>query len=182
MQRISAGLLLLAFCTIFNGCASLYNEVDECLMTKHNKWIAYRAWRAHKGYWDCEPHRKDFGDGFREGYYDSMNGGGECPPTLPPRKYWSVHNTGPCSKEKTVAWYNGYAAGSMAAVSEGMRDRNRIVTASQIYQKHCQTQIEWPNQDAKPTEAMEQVIPPALEAGVPPEVEPSYIQAPEGLE
>jgi len=87
-----------------------------------------------------------------------------------------------CSKERTVAWYNGYAAGSMAAVSEGMQDRNRIVTASQLYKKNCPTQIAWPSDQAEPTEALDQVSPPALEAGVPPQVAPPYFQAPEGTE
>lgn len=143
MPRMAAGLLICAFCVLAPGCASIYDEVDECLMNKRNECSAFFAWRAHNKYWDCEPFKRDFGRGFKDGYFDTLNGGGECPPTLPPRCYWSIHNSGPNSKQRTVSWYNGYAAGSMAAVSEGVKNRNSIVTASQIY-KRCEPAFEWP--------------------------------------
>ncbi len=138
-------LLLLALSVQMCGCYTLHDTVNDTLTGCRDHLDARAAWMAHgRDLAACEEHPHHFGVGYREGYRAIAAGGNGCPPTLPPRKYWCVCYQSDAGKTKTVAWYNGYAAGTAAAEQDGVRERNRLVTASEIYRHNCpecQTEI-----------------------------------------
>lgn len=136
------GLLVLA-CQ-FSGCAQIYDYVDEGMTHCHDKFDSKIAWDRSRRDWKGQDHRIDFANGFKNGYYDAIQGGGQCPPTIPPRKYWSVHNRGPEAECRVVAWYDGYSMGVAQAHSDGMTNRGRMVTSAQIHGLNKPSVVEWP--------------------------------------
>ena len=138
------------------GCYSFQSCIDDSLISMRNSHEACRAWWACRGiYKECEPHLHHFGEGFRAGYQAVAEGGNGCPPALPPHHYWKGCYQSEKGREKVVAWYNGYSHGAFMAQSEGLPDRNRIVTAYELYRKNSPVvapEIPLPSEQAIDTE------------------------------
>ena len=106
--RWSLGLL--AFGLLVGGCADL----QELKIDARNKYLAREAWDDLQTTYGCMNYEKDFGRGFRDGYFDVAEGGEGCPPVLPPQRYWSARyreawkrclaNTGLCLNPKLSSW------------------------------------------------------------------------------
>ena len=130
------GLLVVA--GLLGGCAHTYDVCDEHMLKWRCCHDAKMAWLRCRGlYADvCNPH--DFGQGFRDGYESICMGGNGCPPAMPPRNYWSsscLVDDGHC---RTMAWYDGFHHGVLAAQCDGCEGRCNIVCAHDLYgQKPC---------------------------------------------
>ena len=162
---------LLGVLLLVTGCTQIYDAVDQHLIDFHDKIDAKAAWHECSDWWSDEPYVRDFRYGFKDGYYDAMQGGGKCPPTIPPRKYWSVHNRGADSAARVVAWYDGYVMGSTQAMADGNADKGQIVTASQIYHT-SQPEVAWPTEgetgmEPEPMHEPQLLPPPIPEPGKP---------------
>ncbi|MFG0335807.1 MAG: hypothetical protein ACF8TS_20800 [Maioricimonas sp. JB049] len=163
------------FCILFvsTGCAQIYNCVDGHLIDCRDRIDAKMAWHRCKPDWKHVHFRRDFADGFKSGYFDGLQGGGECPPVLPPRKYWSVHNRGPDSEARVVAWFDGYMMGSAEALIDGSANRGRVLTSAEIYGRFGkQPEVVWPDNADVPAAAPPPSAPPATEPGLVPPVIP----------
>lgn len=121
------------------GCSQCYECLDGHMTHMYDRRDARRSWAENRECYVDQEYQRDFRDGFLNGYYDVMQGGGQCLPTLPPRKYWSVHNRGPDAHCRITAWFNGYSQGSLQAMADGVQNRGQILTAAQIYAKACPT-------------------------------------------
>ncbi|MCA9053951.1 MAG: hypothetical protein KDA75_08950 [Planctomycetaceae bacterium] len=133
-MRSLALVLTLQLC----GCYTLHDCVNQSLIDVRDHCEAHAVWKScGKDQAACEEYPCNFGEGFREGYRAVSAGGNGCPPTLPPRKYWCVLYQNDEGRQKVVSWYNGYAAGAAAAHGNGVQERNRLVTATDLYHRQC---------------------------------------------
>ncbi len=112
----------------FSGCYGIRDGIDESSLKLRNTMRAHGAWWRSRSAYDGIECRGDFGSGFRDGYYDVLSGGSGQAPTLPPRKYWDVRHHNEEGHLKTLAWFNGFAHGALAAEQEGAAEWNQIVT------------------------------------------------------
>lgn len=119
------GILLLG-CS--SGCYEVRDGFDECSIKCRNKIRARCAWWRTRSVYDDIGYRDDFESGFRDGYYDVASGGSGKAPTLPPRKYWKPHYQNQEGHMRTLAWFDGFAHGALAAEQDGAAQWNRIVT------------------------------------------------------
>lgn len=143
------------------GCTQLRDCVDERLTDCRVGRYAHKAWERHEKYWRAEPFPKDFGKGFEAGYQAVMEGRGERPPSLPPRKYWNSMNIGERGKSRSLAWFNGYHAGANCALGDGVEDVMRITVAEQIYARQSSNvPVDW-NDAVIESHGSENVMPPA---------------------
>lgn len=168
MLRVVAIVLFATTSMSLLGCVQIYDSIDEQIIECRQKGVAKKAWKKNSDYWDNEIHKKDFGNGFRTGYYAVMQGKGTRPPTLPPRKYWSACNMKEDCKERTLSWFNGYASGANAALGDGVENHCRITTAEQLYRKApAEISSEWSEPSSSPME-LEPIEPEPLPELVPP--------------
>ena len=103
---------------------------ETCLFTDEMKgkvyfcMLAKKAWKTYQGeHPDCAG-SADFAKGFKHGYADYLEHGGDCclsRPT-PPFRYWKVHHETPEGRAATVAWLDGFRAGATAAKASGYRE------------------------------------------------------------
>lgn len=98
------------------GCA----ELQEVKIDFRNRYLAHEAWRDLREVYCDMNYEKDFGRGFRTGYYDVASGGNGCPPILPPQRYWSVRYMSTEGRARTEAWFAGFRYGAMVAEQDGI--------------------------------------------------------------
>jgi len=126
----------------FSGCNQLNDCISEELTNLSNCHRAKCAWcECRSNYFDCQDYLWDFGCGFREGYAAVLGGASGCPPTLPPRKYWSCcyqTEEGQCA---IVAWFDGYQHGAAVAMADG-GGFGGILTSDEIYRKNCRGPVD----------------------------------------
>jgi len=79
-------------------------------------------------------HHDHIENGFKAGYVSVALGGDGCPPTLPPRTYWSGSYQNSKGHEKMHTWFHGYSFGVLAAKQDGIADWNRLVTSPFVSQ------------------------------------------------
>ncbi|MCA9109618.1 MAG: hypothetical protein KDA52_06705 [Planctomycetaceae bacterium] len=135
------GVALLA--GLVSGCAHFYDPVDEALLSLQSCMSAKMAWhRNRQEYLDvCYPHH--FGKGFRAGYQSVCLGGAGCPPTLPPREYWSVCHQSEAGRTQSVEWFNGFSEGALVAQMDGRDRHHEIVTSQEINGQGCRLETEY---------------------------------------
>lgn len=109
-------ILSLAVCLGATGCA----EFQELKIDYRNRYLAKEAWESLQETYDCMNYEKDFGRGFRQGYYEVAMGGNGCPPVLPPRRYWSVRYMSMEGRARTEAWFAGFRYGALVAEQDGV--------------------------------------------------------------
>lgn len=132
MRRIEAlaarlaasGALGLAAAFGLTGCCyyELRDMVDECTMNTRNCYAARCAWHRCGGDYDG-PHGRAYKDGFIDGYSAVAGGSDGCPPSMPPRCYWSCCET---SCDEVAAYFNGYSRGAVCAEKDGVAGCSRI--------------------------------------------------------
>lgn len=132
MRRIEAlaarlaafGALGLVAAFGLTGCC--YYEIrdmfDECAVNARNGYAARCAWHRCGSDYDG-PYCMAYKDGFLDGYGKVAMGGDGCPPTMPPRCYWSCCGT---SCEEVAAYFNGYARGSVCCEGDGCAGCSRV--------------------------------------------------------
>jgi hypothetical protein len=129
---IIAAVLL---CVSASGCrmaAEITRNLvfETCLFTDEVKgkvyyrMLANSAWKSYRGeHPDCTG-SADFAKGFKRGYADYLEYGGDCclPRAVPPLRYLKVHYESPEGRAATVAWLDGFRAGATAAKASGYRE------------------------------------------------------------
>jgi hypothetical protein len=132
-QWMIIGAFLL--CVSASGCrmaAQITRNLvfETCLFTDevkgkvHYCMLANSAWTSYQGeHPDCAG-SADFAKGFKRGYADYLEHGGECclPRPLPPLRYLKVRYESPEGRAATVAWLDGFRAGATAAKASGYRE------------------------------------------------------------
>lgn len=101
----------LALTALFSGCASL----EDYHYRKVNEWRATSAYFSAKSSLPKECTDKDFGKGWRDGYFAVSTGECATQPAVPPPCYWdpSYQNAeGRCQIER---YYAGWQSGALAA-------------------------------------------------------------------
>jgi hypothetical protein len=100
-----------------------YLYTDTVASKIHYRCIAITAWKEYSaGHPDCAD-SSEFAKGFKEGYAEFLEeGGNECPPPVPPRKYWKLKYQNEAGRAATARWTAGYREGAVAAKASGTRD------------------------------------------------------------
>lgn len=121
--RAATGLVAL----LLAGCHQIYNDITDFRMARRVNREASHVWRVCSyAYEDQVYHLDDFRDGFRAGYAQVLGGGDVCPPTLPPKKYWSIRYQSQEGRERIDAWFSGHETGVATALQDGVQDEVRI--------------------------------------------------------
>ncbi len=129
----------------FSGCSSLHSGIrclssggwNDAVVNLRNRSFSLKAWHRRKHHFCHERHLADFCAGFRAGYEDVANGGGECTPAFPPQQYWSWQFQSAEGQARTAAWFAGYPHGARAAEEDGVGSWNQIAMSSGM-QAQCQ--------------------------------------------
>lgn len=130
---MKAAWWLLGLCALASGCSLVTSaarnvivETRLCLddLAEHNrnrKW-AQAAWNQVC----CESGEvagKDYEHGFKDGFLDYLEGGGNGePPTLPPKRYWQSCYQTPQGRQAVQDWFSGFRHGAAVAREDGYRD------------------------------------------------------------
>jgi hypothetical protein len=79
---------------------------------------------------------RDYARGFKEGYVDYLESGGDGePPAVPPRDYWG-HKTPWWDRQAAAAeWFEGFRDGAAAAMASGYREQ--ILVPSSCWAPGC---------------------------------------------
>lgn len=165
------GILLLG-CS--SGCYEIRDSIDEYKIECRNKMRARSAWRRARSCYDDIDYRDDFEHGFRAGYLDVASGGDGIAPTLPPRKYWECHYQSQEGQLRTVAWFDGFGHGALAADQEGVAQWNRIITNHES--RGGWQQDEWVEEEVMDPSAAGPSVPPPAPVSLP---EPDPVSLPE---
>ncbi|MCA9076488.1 MAG: hypothetical protein KDA93_15790 [Planctomycetaceae bacterium] len=132
-HRLAAALLV----GLFSGCAQLYDPIDEAKIHFRSCLQSQISWQKQRQQFQNVLYRHHFGRGYRAGYLSVCQGGNGCPPTLPPREYWTSHYQDAVGRAQSVEWFNGFAEGALAAQMDG-RDRfSEIVTSHAATGRGC---------------------------------------------
>lgn len=131
--------------TSFSGCSSLHSGIgslssggwNDAVVNLRNRSFSLKAWHRRKHHFCRERHLADFCAGFRAGYEDVANGGGECTPAFPPQQYWSWQFQSAEGQARTAAWFAGYPHGARAAEEDGVGSWNQIAMSAGM-QAQCQ--------------------------------------------
>src|SRR5262245_61489174 len=89
------------------------------------------------------PYSPDFCAGFKEGYADYLQFGGNGePPAVPPRHYWGQMS--PQGRAAAQEWFAGFRVGSAQARQEGMRETIIVpVSTSALVSEPCEYGYLW---------------------------------------
>ncbi len=143
-QGMIVGALIL--CLAASGCRMSVEIAENlvfetCLFTDEVKgkiyycMLANSAWNSYQGeHPDCAG-SADFAKGFKRGYADYLENGGDacCSRPLPPLRYWKVKAETPEGRAATVAWLDGFRAGATAAKASGYRELVIVPTGGKKY-------------------------------------------------
>lgn len=132
-MRLPSILSALVLCLGVSGCRMAsditHNVVFEtCLFVDEVKGkvyyrlLAHAAWKEYlAGHAECGD-SADFGKGFKLGYADYLeNGGDGSSHPLPPLRYWKIRHETPEGRAATAAWLKGFREGAAAAKASGYR-------------------------------------------------------------
>ena len=111
------------------GCGAGTLLPNRCLMDMRDRVLAKGAWHGCGSQYDG-PHRGAFKDGFLDGYANVCGGGVGQPPVVPPKKYQSACYSSAEGDSKTIAWFNGFSAGAVAASADGREGLREIVLST----------------------------------------------------
>ncbi len=92
----------------------------------YRQW-ALEAWSLESGSCGEPGSTDDYALGFRDGFVDTVYGGGEGePPPVPPRKFWNVGWRTEQGDAAAREWFAGYRHGAHVAQSGGYRERGVV--------------------------------------------------------
>ncbi len=96
--------------------------VDEVKGKVYYRMLACAAWKEYlAGHPECGD-SADFGKGFKLGYADYLESGGDgSSHPLPPLRYWKIRHETPEGRAATCAWLKGFHVGAAAAKASGYR-------------------------------------------------------------
>ncbi len=128
--RLNAPRFVVLACLVLgaSGCSMTkgvrdhfaYNDTtNDFVMGWRNTVWARQAWHNQKHHFAGHAEFHALGAGFRDGYVDVATGGSGCPPSVPPRKYWSWKYQTAEGQCKVAAWFEGFAHGARAAEVDG---------------------------------------------------------------
>jgi len=118
--------------TLMTGCYEFRDGIDDTAISMKNRTRALGAWAVSREMYDGIEHRRHFGKGFRDGYFDVAMGGNGCLPTLPPREYWGSWYQTDRGLSQVKAYFDGHQHGAMGAREYGAADYNSIPTSSEF--------------------------------------------------
>lgn len=133
-MRLRAALLIFGGCLLTSGCQLTWDTTQNlvfraCLFTDTMTSKAQYHHQANEAWGQyCSSHQdvsssSSFGKGFRTGYAEYLEDGGDtAPPPLPPMQYWKIKYQNPEGRKATQAWTQGYQAGATAAKGSGARN------------------------------------------------------------
>lgn len=178
MRRSFGRCLVLLLTCVVSGCSAggCYDCLDEMTTGCHDHLTAKLAWHRCKGCYCEVEYIGDFRGGFIDGYTHVMGGGGCCRPTLPPRKYWSSCTRGGDINCRIVAWYNGWDAGVVQAMRDGMGS-GPVTTAADIFHTNTTYAVPLP-EDLRRQTGDESGLAPVIPQMLPYEQEMLLEQAP----
>jgi len=163
MRRRPAWIAL-AMLMLTAGCSSL----RECAIGARYHVLASSAWQRYKLHCcdqECErPYLKDFGSGWRQGYYDVANRGSGQLPVVAPPKYWGIHYENPDGHSAMQAWFNGFQEGALAAQQDGVGNWAALPVAAPYEVDESTLSTDWktPSLMQQPTPASPAPEPPPV--------------------
>ncbi|TWU25779.1 hypothetical protein [Bythopirellula polymerisocia] len=102
-------------------------KVDRKRSIKAYREWAEEAWLRHSGASSGTQSPCDFEAGFKDGFVDYVNFGGNGePPPVPPRKYWNLAYRIPAGEPSAADWFAGFRYGARVAREEGYREKGVI--------------------------------------------------------
>ncbi len=113
------------------GCYSAMTHIDETIYGCQIHCQAKAAWRVSKPCYEHVDKRLDFRNGFIAGYESIARGGDGCQPVLPPPCYRKPCYMSPEGRCRTVAWFDGYSHGTVAAARDGIGTYSEVVVSPQ---------------------------------------------------
>lgn len=96
---------------------------DEVKGKVYYRMLAHTAWKDYRAEHPECPKSADFAKGFKLGYADYLeNGGNGSSHPLPPLRYWKVRHETPEGRAATVRWLEGFQVGTVMAKASGYRE------------------------------------------------------------
>lgn len=115
--------------TLLSGCSEFRDGIDDTAISMKNRTRALGSWAVSRGMYDGIEHRRHFGKGYRDGYFDVAMGGNGCQPTLPPREYWGSWYQTERGLAQVEAYFDGHEHGAMAGRDDGAAEFHSIPTS-----------------------------------------------------
>lgn len=140
LKNLGRSGLLAACCTagslsLFSGCTSFSSGLGsifsggclgDAIEMHRNRTCALKAWYRREHNFCDQANLRDFKAGFVDGYVAIADGKPGCPPSVPPKQYWSWAYQTPEGQAQMAAWYAGYPYGVQAAKDDGLNSWNHI--------------------------------------------------------
>jgi hypothetical protein len=93
-------------------------NLEHCRIRAEARNAAEKAWQEIDG---GQTYCKDYQLGFKEGFADYLQYGGNGePPSIPPRQYWKKDSI--AGRQLGMEWSAGFRTGAAAAKRTGLRD------------------------------------------------------------
>jgi hypothetical protein len=133
-MRASLALGVLGLGLLNLGCAMIGSGVDHVVyatkesVENHLERLRYRRWADEAWAQVCAAgpgvqFSEDYEDGFRAGFVDYVDAGGNGePPPLPPRRYQGLRYQNPEGYKAIEDWFGGYRDGAAAAAHGPYRE------------------------------------------------------------
>jgi hypothetical protein len=100
---------------------------------KQSRVLAQTAWREMEAQDSLSDVSDDYGAGFRKGYADFLEFGGQgLPPAVPPRPYWRTKRKSTNNRQAVQDWFDGFTHGASAAQESGLREVLVLPTSLQL--------------------------------------------------
>jgi hypothetical protein len=110
-------------CTMTSGaCRSIGNSecIDDFMIGYRNRALAEKAWHRNKHRFCDHRYKKEFKDGFIQGYMEVASGGNGCIPAIAPSNYWGWRYQSAHGQAAVNAWFEGFPMGVQAAEQDGV--------------------------------------------------------------
>ena len=158
-RRCNLGVAFIALGSmcLLCGCTSVSSSIgsvfsggcmSEAIELHRNRTCALKAWFRREHNFCDQPNLRDFKDGFVDGYVAIAEGKPGCPPSVPPKRFWSWAYQTPSGQSQMAAWYAGYPYGVQAAKDDGLNSHNHI-NLGPNFQTSQQNQ-NWNNHNNRP--------------------------------
>ncbi len=134
----------LSMASLMTGCTSVNSSLSsifasgclsDAIELHRNRTCALKAWFRREHNFCDQPYLRDFKQGFIDGYVAIAEGKPGCPPTVPPKQYWSWAYQTAEGQAQMAAWYAGYPYGVQAAKDDGLNNFNHVNLGSTFLHK-----------------------------------------------
>lgn len=107
---------------------------NDTVETLRNRSYSAKAWHRRKQNFCDMQSSRDFQAGFRAGYEAIADGKPGCPPSFPPKEYWSWEFQSTQGQARIAAWFQGYPYGVQAARDDGVSSYSHLLSSSECGQ------------------------------------------------